>query len=598
MEKAPIYQKKDTLPDAPGVYKYLDNNTEILYIGKAINLRKRVQSYFVSTHLKDAKTRVLVSKIWDIEVTVVPTEMDALLLENCLIKEFQPKYNINLKDDKSFPLIQITNERFPKVRSIRNPKKDGSKYFGPYTSAKLMYVLLDLFKKIYPTRNCSLNLSDKNIESHKFKVCLEYQIGNCKGPCEALQSEAAYLESIDQIKHILRGNLGLVKKHLQEQMQAASEKWNFELAQKYKLKIELLKKYQAKSTIVNPNISDVDVFNIVENGKYAYVNYLRIQSGIIIQSKNIEIRKKLVESKEELLEKAFAHFFVSEHHTAEIIVPFDFPIVENFTVPKAGEKKKLLDISLKNASFFMREKTNQYEKLNPDLKTDRLLASIKKDLNLQEIPYHIECFDNSNIQGHFPVAACVVFRNGKPAKKEYRHFNIQTVVGPDDFASMYEVVTRRYKRLIEEKAPLPQLIVIDGGKGQLSSAVAALKDLNIYGKLAIVGIAKRLEEIYFPNDSIPLHLNKTSDSLKTLQHLRDEAHRFGITHHRARRSKGSIKSELTEISNIGPKTAELLLKRFKSVKQLKATSFEDISSIIGVKKAQDIFNYFNSNNAK
>lgn len=598
MEKAPIYQKKDTLPDAPGVYKYLDNNTEILYIGKAINLRKRVQSYFVSTHLKDAKTRVLVSKIWDIEVTVVPTEMDALLLENCLIKEFQPKYNINLKDDKSFPLIQITNERFPKVRSIRNPKKDGSIYFGPYTSAKLMYVLLDLFKKIYPTRNCNLNLSEKNIESHKFKVCLEYQIGNCKGPCEAFQSEIDYMESIDQIKHILRGNLGLVKKHLQEQMQAASEKWNFELAQKYKLKIELLKKYQAKSTIVNPNISDVDVFNIVENGKYAYVNYLRIQSGIIIQSKNIEIRKKLVESKEELLEKAFAHFFVTEHHTSEIIVPFDFPIVENFIVPKAGEKKKLLDISLKNASFFMREKTNQYEKLNPDLKIDRLLSSIKKDLNLQDIPYYIECFDNSNIQGYFPVAACVVFRNGKPAKKEYRHFNIQTVVGPDDFASMYEVVTRRYKRLIEEKAPLPQLIVIDGGKGQLSSAVAALKDLNIYGKLAIVGIAKRLEEIYFPNDSIPLHLNKTSDSLKTLQHLRDEAHRFGITHHRARRSKGSIKSELTEISNIGPKTAELLLKRFKSVKQLKATSFEDISSIIGVKKAQDIFNYFNSNNAK
>jgi excinuclease ABC subunit C len=592
LTKAPINSKLQTLPEASGVYKYFDKYGTIIYIGKAINLRKRVQSYFVGLQSKDAKTRILVSKIWDVEITVVPTEMDALLLENSLIKEFQPKYNINLKDDKSYPLIQITKERFPKIRSIRNPKKDGSLYFGPYTSPKLMYMLLDLFKKIYPTRNCNLNLSEKNIKAGKFKVCLEYQIGNCKGPCEAYQSEENYNESIQNIKHILRGNLSVVKKHLSEQMKDASDQWNFELAQQYKNKIDLLQKYQSKSTVVNVNISDVDVLNISTNERFAYINFLRIQSGIIIQSKNIEIKKKLEETKEELLEKAYAHFYQADLNTTEVIVPIELSISEKFTVPKSGEKKKLLDISLRNAALFMREKTNQYEKLNPDIKVDRLLDGIKKDLNLKELPYHIECFDNSNIQGHFPVAACVVFKNGKPAKKDYRHFNIQTVVGPDDFASMYEALTRRYSRLLKEEKPLPQLIVIDGGKGQLSSAIAALKDLNLYGEIAIVGIAKRLEEIYYPNDPLPLHLSKTSDTLKTLQHLRDEAHRFGITHHRNRRSKGTIGSELTKIPNIGPKTAKNLLRKFKSIKLLKNAKIEDIAEVVGKVKAKQIKTYF------
>ncbi|PCJ64667.1 MAG: excinuclease ABC subunit C [Bacteroidetes bacterium] len=589
---APISQKLKILPDAPGVYKYFDKNGEILYIGKAINLRKRVSSYFNKNHYENGKTRILVSKIWDVNVTVVPTEMDALLLENSLIKEFQPKYNINLKDDKSFPLIMITKERFPKVFPIRNPKKGAGTYFGPYANVRLMKVVLELCKRIYPTRNCTYNLSEANIKANKFKVCLEYQIGNCKGACEGLESEEDYLESIKGIKNILRGNLKEVKEHLVYKMERTSANWQFEEAANYKKRLDLLAKYQSRSTVVNPRINDVDVLSIAQNDRYAYINYLRISGGIIIQSKNLELKKKMDETTEELLEIVYGEISSINSNTEEIIVPTPLPLNGNFIVPISGDKKKLLDLSKKNAQLYMQEKSNQYEKLDPQIKVDRLMTVIKNDLRLKDLPYHMECFDNSNIQGAFPVSACVVFKNGKPSKKDYRHFNIKTVVGPDDFASMYEALTRRYKRLVDEKQPLPQLIVIDGGKGQLSSSVRALKDLNLYGKIAIVGIAKRLEEIYYPGDSLPLYIDKKSESLRVIQQMRDEAHRFGITHHRNRRSKGTIVSKLTEIKGIGDETATELLKTFKSVARIKKTSFDDLATVVGPAKAKLVIEYF------
>lgn len=589
---APIKSKVKILPDAPGVYKYFNKKGDIIYIGKAKNLRKRVTSYFNKNHYENRKTKVLVSKIWDVNVTVVPTEMDALLLENSLIKEFQPKYNINLKDDKSFPLIKITNERFPKIYPMRNPVKDGSSYFGPYANVRLMKIVLDLCKRLYPTRNCNYNLSEANIRAKKFKVCLEYQIGNCRGACEGLESEEDYLESIKHIKHILRGNLKEVRDHLKNKMDVASANWQFEEAEKYKKRLDILTKYQSRSTVVNPRINNVDVLSIAENKRYAYINYLRISGGIIIQSKNLELKKRLDEDTNRILEIAFAEVSGFNAETEEIIVPQKLNVGGNFIVPISGDKKKLLQLSKKNAQLYMQEKTNQYEKLNPDLKTDRLLSTIKDDLRLTELPGHMECFDNSNLQGSYPVSACVVFKNGKPSKRDYRHFNIKTVEGPDDFASMYEVLTRRYKRLVEEKQSLPQLIIIDGGKGQLSSSVQALKDLDLYGKIAIVGIAKRLEEIYYPGDSLPLYINKKSESLKIIQHMRDEAHRFGITHHRNRRSKGTIVSKLTEIKGIGSETAAELLRVFKSVNKIKKASVEELASIVGPSKASLIKNYF------
>ena len=580
------------LPDAPGVYKYFDKEGKILYIGKAKSLKKRVSSYFNKKQHENGKTRILVSKIWDVNITVVPTEMDALLLENSLIKEFQPKYNINLKDDKSFPLIKITKERFPKIFPVRNPKKDGSTYFGPYSNVRLMKIVLELCKQIYPTRNCTYNLSKANIEAHKFKVCLEYQIGNCKGACEGLESEEDYLESINGIKNILRGNLKEVKDHLKYKMERASADWQFEEASKYQKKLEILDKYQSRSTVVNPRISDVDVLSIAQNDQYAYINYLRISGGVIIQSKNMEMKKKMDETTEKLLEMAYGDIIEDQRETTEIIVPIPLPLEGNFIVPISGDKKKLQQISYKNASLYMLEKSNQYEKLNPQIKIDRLLSAIKNDLRLTELPYHIECFDNSNIQGAFPVSACVVFRDGKPSKKDYRHFNIKTVEGPDDFASMYEALTRRYSRMVAEEQSLPQLIVIDGGKGQLSSSVKALEDLGLYGKIAIIGIAKRLEEIYYPGDSLPLYIDKKSESLRVIQFMRDEAHRFGITHHRNRRSKGTIATKLTEIKGIGQENASLLLRTFKSVAKIKKSSFEEIASVIGPAKAQLVMDHF------
>jgi len=580
------------MPDAPGVYKYYDKDGALLYIGKAKSLKKRVSSYFNKNHHDSGKTRILVSKIWDVNITVVPTEMDALLLENSLIKEFQPKYNINLKDDKTFPLIMVTRERFPKVFAMRNPVKGAGTYFGPFSNIRLMKIVLDLCKQIYPTRNCTYNLSQANIDAHKFKVCLEYQIGNCKGACEGLETEEEYAESIKGIKNILRGNLKEVKDHLKYKMERAAADWHYEEAAKYLYKLELLDKYQSRSTVVNHRINDVDVLNIAQNERYAYINYLRISGGIIIQSKNLEMKKKLDESIEDLLEIAYGEIATLNSATEEIIVPIKLPLQGNFIVPISGDKLKLLDLSYKNASLYMQEKSNQYEKLDPQLKIDRLLGVIQQDLRLTEIPYHMECFDNSNIQGAFPVSACVVFKDGKPSKKDYRHFNIKTVEGPDDFASMYEVLTRRYKRMVEENQPLPQLIVIDGGKGQLSSSVKALRDLNLYGKMAIVGIAKRLEEIYYPGDSLPLYIDKKSESLKVIQHMRDEAHRFGITHHRNRRSKETIVSKLTEIKGIGDETATELLKTFKSVARIKKTSFEDIAGVVGPAKAKLVKEYF------
>ncbi len=593
-EIAPIKSKIKILPNAPGVYKYFDSNGTILYIGKAIDLKKRVCSYFNKKHYENKKTEILVRKIWDVNVTVVPTEIDALLLENSLIKEFKPKYNINLKDDKTFPSIKITNERFPKVFSVRKTIKDGSTYYGPYTNIKLMRIVLELCKKIYPIRNCNFNLSEKNIAGGKFKVCLEYQIGNCKGACEGLESEEEYLESIKGIRNILRGNLKEVKDHLKNKMEQASINWKYEEAGKYKQKLDVLTNYQSRSTVVNPRINDVDVYNITQNDRYAYINYLRIARGIIIQSRNMELKKKMNESTELLLETALGDIKNSDMttETAEIIVPIPLTISGDYTIPKGGDKKKLLELSYKNALLYMKEKTNQYEKLDPDLKKERLLSTIQKDLRLKDLPVNMECFDNSNLQGSFPVSACVVFKNAKPNKKEYRHFNIKTVEGPNDFASMYEALTRRYSRLIEQKHSLPQLIVIDGGKGQLSSSVKALKDLGIYRKVAIIGIAKRLEEIFYPEDNLPLYLDKKSETLRVIQHMRDEAHRFGITHHRNQRSKGTIASKLTEIKGIGNETAAELLRTFKSVARIKKSTLDEITKVVGPSKASIIVNYY------
>ncbi|MFM6982859.1 MAG: excinuclease ABC subunit UvrC [Chitinophagaceae bacterium] len=584
------------LPELPGVYKYFDENNVIIYVGKAKNLKKRVSSYFAKKH-DNNKTNMLVSKIRDIQFTIVDSEYDALLLENTLIKENQPKYNINLKDDKSYPLIKITREHFPKVFAMRNAVRDGSEYFGPYASGKMMHTILELVRKLYPTRSCNLNLNPANIAKGQFKVCLEYQIGNCKGPCQAYQSEEDYNETIANIRHILKGNLGEVKRHLKMGIEESVNRLAFEEAQSFKEKLESLESYQSKSTVVNTRISNVDVFGIVSNDTSGFINYLRVVNGMIIHSQNLELKKRIDESDQELLLSAIAQFKnANQWENIEFIVPFELELDTEIeiTVPVAGDKKKLLDLSMKNAFYLKQERQLHAEKLDPGLKVDRLLSVMQKDLRLNQLPRHIECFDNSNIQGTNPVSACVVFKNGKPSKNDYRHFNVKTVVGPNDFATMIEVITRRYSRMLSEGTPLPDLIVVDGGKGQLSSAVEAMKNIGIYGKVPVIGIAKRLEELYYPNDPLPLYLDKKSETLKVIQQMRDEAHRFGITHHRNRRSKGFAITTLTEIEGVGDKTADLLLKYFKSVKKVKEASIAELQQLLGQKQGKIIYDYFNT----
>jgi len=592
-----LKQRLRTLPEKPGVYKYFDESGVIIYVGKARNLKKRVNSYFTKQH-DNRKTGVLVKKISHIDFTVVETEWDALLLENSLIKEFQPRYNINLKDDKSYPYIRVTNERFPKVYAMRNPLQDGSLYFGPYASPKVMNTVLDLARKLYPTRNCNLQMTPEKIAQSKFSICLEYQIGNCLGPCEGKQSENDYNNSIQQIKQLLRGNLGEIKKHLRAEMQTAAGELRFEEAQQCKEKLDALENYRHKSTVVTSLRGNVAVFGVSSTDKFAFVNVLYVAEGIIVRTHNLEVKKKLDETDADIMQQTIVEIQVlyADELPAEWILPFppetDADAFVNWSVPKAGDRRKLLELSLKNAMLFRQEKLNQYEKLNPEVRIDRLMEQMRKELRLQAQPRHMECFDNSNFQGTYPVSACVVFNDGKPTKSEYRHFNVKTVEGPNDFATMREVIQRRYSRLIEENKSLPQLILIDGGKGQLSAAVEVLKQLGIYGKVAVIGIAKRLEELYYPEDSLPLYLDKKSETLKVIQQMRDEAHRFGITHHRNRRSKGLVKSALTHIPGIGSETAALLLKSFKSVGKIRVAGLTELSAVIGEKKAIVVFRHF------
>ena len=583
-----------TLPNAPGVYQYFDKDNKIIYVGKAKDLKKRVTSYFTKTQ-ENGKTRVLVKKIVHIKHIVVNTETDALLLENNLIKKHKPRYNVLLKDDKSYPLICIKKERFPKVFMTRNVVKDGSEYFGPYTSVKTVRVLLDLIKDLYPLRNCSFDLSEKNIEEGKYKVCLEYHLKNCKGACEDLETELNYNESIKEIRNIVKGNFKESLERFQIIMHDFAAKMEFEEAQKVKEKVDLLSNYQAKSTIVNPSINNVDVFSIISDETHGYVNFLKISNGSIIQSHTTEIKKKLEESDKELLELFIVEIRQRFHsQSPEIYVPFEVDLGENIkvTVPKLGDKKRIVELSERNAKYYRQEQLKQIKIVDPERHVNRIMLQMKKDLRLSEEPKHIECFDNSNMQGTNPVAACVVFKDGKPSKKDYRHFNIKTVEGPDDFASMEEVVYRRYSRLLSENESLPQLIVIDGGKGQLSSALKSLDVLGLRGKIAIIGIAKRLEEIYYPGDSIPMYLNKKSETLKIIQYLRNEAHRFGITFHRNKRSKSAIQSELEQIPDIGTQTITTLLSRFKSAKRVKEATFEEIQEAIGNSRAEKVYEYY------
>ncbi len=589
------------IPHKPGIYQYYNDEGEIIYIGKAKDLKNRVSSYFIKDNYKiNAKTKVLINKIRDIKFTIVDSEVDAWLLENSLIKKHKPRYNVLLKDDKTYPWIVIKNEKFPRIQWTRRIIKDGSKYLGPYPSVAMMHSILDLIKESYQLRTCNLALTPPNIAAGKFRACLEYQIGNCKAPCEGLQTEEDYKASIDEIKDILNGKTSQVIKRLKEKISEAAGSLNFELAHQLQKKYELLEKYQSKSTIVNSSITEVDVFSIASEEKVAFVNYLKVMHGTIIQTQTIEIKKCLDETDEELLALAISEFRNRyKSQSREIIVPFEIDIEDEkikFTVPKAGEKKNLLDLSLKNVLFFKKEKIDQYEKLNPEVKVERLLTKMQKDLRLTELPQHIECFDNSNFQGKYPVSSIVVFKDAKPSKKDYRHFNVKTVEGPNDFATMEEAVYRRYKRILEENQALPQLIVIDGGKGQLSSAVKSLKKLGIYDKLAVIGIAKRLEELYYPGDQYPLHLDKKSETLKVIQHLRDEAHRFGITFHRKKRDQGTLKTELELIEGIGKTSAEKLLKHFKSVKKVKEATEEQLLTIVNKKQAKTILEFFNAKN--
>lgn len=582
-DRETLKESVKSLPHKPGIYQYFDKEGEILYVGKAKDLKNRVSSYFVKHH-DSPKTRILVSKIVTLRFIITDSPYDALILENTLIKKHQPRYNVMLRDDKTYPWICIKKERFPRVFSTRNIIKDGSDYFGPYASVKTMHTILDFINKAYKLRNCNFLLSQKNIEENKFKVCLEYHIKNCKGPCEGKQEEDSYNESIKSIRQILRGNISEVIKDLKVRMAEESENLHFEAAHETKEQINILENFQMRSTVVNPSINNVDVFSIVTDDKYAYVNFMKITNGSVIQAHTIELKKKLEEPDQDLFETAITELrdrFNSQSKELFLSREIEFDIPDVIVhVPQRGDKRKLVEMSLRNVLYYKKNRQDQQDKTDPDRRKNRILGQLQKDLKMKELPEHIECFDNSNIQGAFPVAACVVFKDAKPSKKDYRHFNIKTVVGPDDFASMTEVVYRRYKRLKDENLPLPQLIVIDGGKGQLSSAVESLQKLDLLGQITIIGIAKKLEEIYFPGDSYPLYIDKRSESLKLIQHLRNEAHRFGITHHRKRRSQGSIKSTLMDIPGIGEKTLEALLKKFKSVKRIKEAPEEELSKLL------------------
>jgi len=594
MSKTNLDIQLKTIPESAGVYQYYDKEGTIIYVGKAKNLKKRVSSYFTKTH-DSGKTRVLVKRIADIKFIVVETETDALLLENNLIKKHKPRYNVLLKDDKSYPWICIKKERFPRVFMTRRLIKDGSEYFGPYTSVKTVKILLDLFKELYHLRTCNYDLSADNIQNNKFKVCLEYHLKNCKGPCEGLQSQEEYDDDIKAIRNIIKGNFKESIESFEKMMYEFASNMQFEEAQRIKEKLNILANYQSKSTIVNPTINNVDVFSIVDDESFAYANFLKIANGAIIQSHTTEIKKKLDEDKKELLELFIVEIRQRfQSNSKEIYVPFKVDLGNDIkvTVPKLGDKKRIVELSERNAKYYRQEQFKQIKIVDPDRHVKRIMAQMKKDLRLTEDPIHIECFDNSNIQGSNPVAACVVFKNGKPSKKEYRHYNIKTVEGPNDFASMEEVVFRRYKRLLSEGESLPQLIVIDGGKGQLSSAVKSLDLLGLRGKIAIIGIAKRLEEIYYPGDSIPLYLDKKSESLKVIQYLRNEAHRFGITFHRNKRSKSAIQSELEQIPDIGKQTITTLLRTFKSAKRVKEASLDQLEEAIGKSRANKVYNYY------
>ncbi len=587
------------IPHKPGVYQYFDKEDTLIYVGKAKDLRNRVSSYFVNTQQLNSKTKVLVRKINRISFTIVDTEIDAWLLENNLIKKHQPRYNVMLKDDKTYPWIVIKNERFPRVFWTRRYIKDGSRYFGPYASVGMMHIVLDMIRELFPLRTCNLSLTEENIAKGKFKVCLEYQIGNCKGPCEGYQSEEDYDQNLSDIKDILNGKISMVTNRLKEQMQEAVQGMDFERAHKLKIKLDKLDNYQSKSTVVNSSISNVDVFSIASESNYAFVNFLRVVNGVIIQTQTVELKKRLDETDAELLAIAIPE--IRSRYSSlsrEIIVPFELDIEGNeqikFVVPKLGEKRKLLDLSLKNVAYFKKERLLQYEKLNPEVKVERVLTQMQKDLRLPVLPRHIECFDNSNIQGNYPVSAIVVFKDAKPSKKDYRHFNVKTVEGPNDFATMEEAVFRRYRRLLDEDQTLPQLIIIDGGKGQLGAALKSLKLLGIEKKVTVIGIAKRLEELYYPGDQYPLYLDKKSETLKIIQHLRDEAHRFGITFHRNQRSRKTFVSELDNIPGIGKVTVQKLLTSFRSVKKIKEATDEELKKVLNLKQIQALRQYFSA----
>lgn len=584
------------MPEKAGVYQFFDENGSILYVGKAKVLKNRVTSYFNKIKHDSIKTKLMVKKIRDVKYSVVETESDALLLEDSLIKKFKPRYNILLKDDKSYASIVIKNEPFPRVLSTRQILDDGSTYFGPYTSGKSLYSILDLIKELYPLRTCTLNLSKANIQAKKFKVCLEYHLGNCLGPCVGKQREEDYQQGIQHIKRIIKGEyLEAVKNLKKDMLQLASEQ-KFEQAQQLKERIQTLENFQAKSTIVNTDIDNVEVFSIASDTQRTYANYMHILRGSIVHVYTAEVVRQLDETDEEVLAfvvRSFRERMNSKAKTALLPIELNekIPGLE-ILVPQRGDKKKLIDLSLKNANHFLLEARKREAFLDPERNTQRILETIKKDLHLSELPVHIECFDNSNIQGTNPVSACVVFKNAKPSKSDYRIFNIQSVVGPDDFASMREAIYRRYSRLIQEEQPLPQLLIIDGGKGQLSSAMESLDLLGLRGKIAVIGIAKRLEEIFFPGDSIPIYLDKRSESLKIIQHLRNEAHRYGLSKHRQRRSKGAIHSELENIAGVGKKTIEKLLQHFSSVARIKAAGQKEIEQVVGEKIAEKIKNYF------
>lgn len=594
MELSEFKKIEPTLPLNPGIYKFFDADEKLLYIGKAKNLKKRISSYFLKQDTHSGKLLVMVRKVSKIDFTIVETEQDALLLENTLIKKFQPRYNVALKDDKTYSSICIKKERFPRVFQTRKIIKDGSEYFGPYSSGTAVYSLLEFIRSVFPLRNCNLNLTEENIKKKKFKVCLEYHLGNCKGPCEALQNEEDYNNNISQIRNILKGNVQSVIQYFKQQMEIFAKEYQFEKANEIKDKVRSLQNYQSKSTVVNPKINNVDVFSISETENNMFVNYLKVVKGSIIQTKTIELIKKIEEESKDVLSFAVNDLRQQFGSTAkEIIVPMKIDLADKelkIIVPKKGDKKKLLELSEKNVFYFKNQKLISEEKTQT--LAERILKQMQSDLRLKELPVHIECFDNSNLQGSFPVASLVVFKNARPFKKDYRHFNIKTVEGPNDFASMEEIVFRRYKRLQEENQSLPQLIIIDGGKGQLSSAMNSLEKLNLLGKIPLIGIAKKLEEIYFPHDSLPLHINKKSETLRLIQQIRNEAHRFAITFHRNKRSKHSIQSELVRIKGIGKNSMEKLLGKYKSVQKIKEVEMTDIEKEIGKKRAEILFDYF------